>query len=120
MFQKGISFPFRILRGRIATSVADYNENTKVKESVYQIITITLGEWANEPQIGSRGTNLVFANGSNIDDIILQIIAKIEELDTRISKVTIDKIEDDSGILTLNVSYEYLGQMINQYFKFMK
>jgi len=118
-FTKGISFPFRVVRNRIATSIASYDDTTKIKESIYQIVTITLGEWANEPTVGSNGMRLVFASGTEIDSIINELVSKIEEIETRVEKVKIEKLSQN-GTLTLNISYKYLGTDINQYFKVVK
>ena len=113
----GLSFPFKIENGRTNISNATYADIAKIKESVYQILTISAGERVNEPQVGSIGLRLVFKNENEIEDMLDYIQKALETNETRISnvKVSIQSFED--GQVALRVVYTVFGQQVNQYLK---
>lgn len=107
---KGISFPPRIgPKGGWLMSVADATETTKIKESIYLVLTTRVFERVMENRFGSRLLDSVFenANITLMNILKYQIEQALTQFEPRIKTTNIDISIDTDGV-TVNVRIDYM------------
>lgn len=101
---KGISFPFRINgRGGVTTSELAYNDLTRIKESIYQILLTYPGERVMEPEFGCRLRDFIF---ENMGDATINTMIKFEieraitrwEPRVQINEIVISSLEGEGKL----------------------
>lgn len=115
MADRGISFPFRIIGGRVAESSYDETSIAKIKESVLQIIRTGINERI-EKNIGSVTDRLVFSVDQSLRNYLADRLKKdVEEQETRISDVVVTLVDFD-GKVEITLDYTIDNKSVQQGF----
>lgn len=115
----GISYPFRIENGSVATSQSIVGSkdgaSEHIGESIKQIVTTTIGEWITKGDIGSKFRKMTFNLFSDDFDayIIFNLKDAIETQDPRIkvADINIERLKQENT-LKVKVSWDISPEIV--------